>query len=207
MAIRKPAKNTSSIGNELLGVIERVELLEIKKKEIAEQITEEYEQARSRGFNVKVIKGIVRDRKEDEQTLRERQALDQMYRASIGMLHGTPLGEDARKRLSGEDDKPESDGDEQARGGAPEKKPDALGPEEIAKARDAGAQAARDGKRVFDNPYTANDPRRAAWDEGWCAETGTDGMELPKAWRRKEKKKPDDEDGKGDGKPDGDGAP
>ena len=44
-------------------------------------------------------------------------------------------------------------------------------------------------------------PRRAAWDEGWCAETGSDGMDIPEAWRRsKEKKskkdKKDGEEGK-----------
>jgi len=63
-------------------------------------------------------------------------------------------------------------------------------------------QAAREGKRVIDNPYVAGDPRRALWDEGWCAQTGSDGMEIPAAWRRKEKKKPkgdgDGADGKGE---------
>ena len=55
----------------------------------------------------------------------------------------------------------------------------------------------RDGKRVIDNPYVAGDPRRAAWDEGWCTEAGSDGMDVPAAWQRTKPKKA--KKGKGDG--------
>jgi hypothetical protein len=41
---------------------------------------------------------------------------------------------------------------------------------------------------VFKNPYVAGDPRRAYWDEGWCEEVGSDGMDVPDAWRRKPNK-------------------
>jgi hypothetical protein len=64
--------------------------------------------------------------------------------------------------------------------------------ETIAAARAEGSAAAAAGERVFANPYVAGDPRRAAWDEGWCVRKGSDGMEIPDAFRRK--KKPAGED-------------
>jgi hypothetical protein len=81
---------------------------------------------------------------------------------------------------------------------------------DVEAARKAGRDAAKAGAKIIDNPFVAGDPRRAAWDEGWCAETGSDGMEIPEAWRRssakKKRKGKDDEPGEG-GKPEGAGAP
>ncbi|WP_322997473.1 hypothetical protein [Castellaniella sp.] len=54
-------------------------------------------------------------------------------------------------------------------------------------ARQQGEQDSRDGKRIIDNPFVAGDPRRAAWDEGHCKARGSDGMDIPEAWRRKSK--------------------
>lgn len=122
-----------------------------------------------------------------------------MYRAALGMLNGTPLGEAARKRLMGKlPPKPEEPSNEQASSLLKE----TPNTDDLDGARAAGRAAAGEGKRIIDNPYIAGDPRRAAWDEGWCAETGTDGMEVPEAWRRQSAKKK-----RGDGKPEGDGAP
>ncbi|WP_039853188.1 hypothetical protein [Magnetospirillum fulvum] len=56
-----------------------------------------------------------------------------------------------------------------------------------------GRQAAETGKPVSANPFPAGDPRRAAWDEEWCRAAGSDGMEIPEAFRRKKKpQKPKD---------------
>ena len=52
-----------------------------------------------------------------------------------------------------------------------------------------GAEAAADGRPVTANPFPARDPRRAAWDEGWCKADGSDGMDIPEAWRRSRPKK------------------
>lgn len=59
-----------------------------------------------------------------------------------------------------------------------------------------GAEAARAGQPVTSNPFPAFDERRAAWDESWCAELGSDGMEIPEALRPTPKpKKADRPDG------------
>lgn len=176
-------------GNRLLGIVERIEELEAEKAEIAAQISDEKKGAKSAGFDVKAINELLRERRMSKAEREERWAILETYRAAVGMLDGTPLSESARRRLSGEEPKPEtpdaSDTDETPAAPPP--------PLDLDAAREAGRAAARDGKRILDNPFVAGDPRRAAWDEGWCAYTGSDGMEVPPAWRRK---KP----GKGDGK-------
>jgi uncharacterized protein (UPF0335 family) len=43
-------------------------------------------------------------------------------------------------------------------------------------AHELGRQYARDNRPVIDNPFPFGDPRRAKFDEGWRAETGSDGM-------------------------------
>lgn len=39
-----------------------------------------------------------------------------------------------------------------------------------------GRQAFKQDARVIDNPFPFGDPRRARWDAGWRAESGSDGM-------------------------------
>ena len=84
----------------------------------------------------------------------------------------------------------------------PEEAPGAaatITPEDIDEARRRGADDARAGANILSNPFVAGDPRRAAWDEGWCQAMGSDGMELPAALRptkKPKKKKPgEDHDG------------
>lgn len=184
--------HNTSAGQQLRAFVERIERLEEEKQGISEDIKDVKAEAKANGFDVKTINQIVRDRRKSLHQLREEEALLDLYRAALGMLDGTPLGDAARRRLTGED--PEPDGGDDAPPPAPV--PD---PVTLDEARDRGRAAAKDGKRVIDNPFVAGDPRRAAWDEGWCEASGTDGMEIPDAWRRKksEPAEPKEEDGVG----------
>lgn len=170
-------QNSKDHAAELRAIIERLERLEEEKRALSEDIKEVKAEAKARGFNVKSIVRVVKERGETEVQRIEREdaeAQADIYRAALGMLGGTPLGDAARKRL----DRLElADRDVRA---------------------ELGRIAAREGKRVIDNPFTAGDPRRAAWDEGWCQESASDGMDIPSAWRRAAKpKKPasDKDDG------------
>lgn len=175
----------ASTGALLRSFLERVERLEEERKQLADDIRDVKSEARAAGFDLKVFNQMLRERRMDRLERIEFEALCQVYRAALGMLDGTPLGDAARKRLMGE---PESAAPpaEDARQAIPNPEPTI----DLEGAHEAGRLAAREGKRIIDNPYIAGDPRRAAWDEGWCAETGTDGMEVPEAWRRKSKKQP-----------------
>lgn len=172
-------------GDQLLSIIERVENLEERKAEIAADIKEVFAEAKGNGFDPKTIKHIIKLRKMEEAERQEYEGLIDIYKAALGMLDGTPLGEAAIRRLK----KPE-DGDANETIAEPE-------PKEVEKsieeAREMGRDAAATGKSVTSNPFPARDPRRAAWDEAYCAATGSDGMDLPEAWRRKPKRKTEDE--------------
>lgn len=189
--------HNASAGALLGSFIGEIERLEDQKREIAQRIQEKKREAKRAGLDTKVMNQMLRERRMDAAERAEYQSLCEVYRAALGMLGGTPLGDFARKRLMG--DEPEAEAPDAAQA------QEALAPD-LDGARDAGREAARAGKRVIDNPYIAGDPRRAAWDEGYCAESGSDGMEIPAAWRRKPKKKPEPE-GQAEGPDEGEGSP
>lgn len=181
--------------DELRTFIERVERLEEEKATIASDIASVYAEAKARGFDPKIMKRVVADRRMDANLRREMEALLDLYRHALGMDGDTPLGEAARKRMSA----PETSAPVDARKGPPgddgECLPSmpAMDAGSIDEAREKGREAARSGVAILSNPYLSDDPRRAAWDEGWCLESGSDGMEIPPTWRRRPKKKKGDE--------------
>lgn len=179
----------------LLSIVERVERLEEEKRALAEDIKDVYQEAKSAGFDAPTIRALVKERRLSVADRQEREALLQLYRGALGMLGGTPLGEAAISRLMKPPAPPEEDPGPPLPGMAPpaEAAPAAPAPptpDEIAAAKDAGAEAAKAGKPVLANPWGAGDARRAAWDEGWCSATGSDGMDIPAAFRRSTPKKP-----------------
>lgn len=199
----------------LAGYVENYE--DIYRKKASLKLAEKSldAEAKSTGFDPSTIKRVVKARLKtaeqiaaDQAAKAEREALFEIYCASLGMLDGTPLGDAARDRLAKEfKEKPQpkpkkksgrdaaiKDDDEDAPAAAAPAPPATITPEEIEAARDAGGQAHADGISVLRNPYVAGDPRRAAWDEGWCAAAGSDGMDIPAAYRRSAKKKPGDDD-------------
>ena len=171
----------------LISIVERIERLEEERKVLAADIKDIKSEAKSAGFDVKIINQMIRERRMSAAERGENLALAELYRAALGMLNGTPLGEFARRRLTGEAEQPEQPV-EKPKGKAQATAPT---PEQISGARIEGGNAARAGAKIVANPYLAGDARRAAWDEGWCAEAGSDGMEIPPEFRRKAKK-PDD---------------
>ncbi len=212
----KKKEHNQSGADQLRSVVERIERLEEEKAAVASDIKEVYAEAKANGFDTKTLRKLIVERRKDRAQREEEQALLEIYMAALGMLDGTPLGDAARKRLTDEaeeqpeaepDDAPdEKDGDGEGGGGhvaseTPTRSSPVIGEQELEEARVQGREAAKAGKRVIDNPFVAGDPRRAAWDEGWCAQTGSDGMDIPEAWRRKKKPKPAKD---GDGKEGGD---
>ncbi|MFG1319867.1 DUF2312 domain-containing protein [Xanthobacter autotrophicus] len=171
----------SAINNrQLLSYVERLERLEEDKKEIAADIRDVKTEAKSAGFDIKMIGRIMAERRLTPQQRKMERALLDIYRAGIGLLDGTPLGDAARERLMSEEPNAEAE--------TPPAAPEPAEMRTVEEAREEGRTAHQAGARIIDNPYTAGDPRRAAWDEGYCAASGSDGMDIPEAWRRKPKK-------------------
>lgn len=187
----------------LLAIVHELEDIAERKSELARERSETIRRARTLGFDSTVIADMLRERKLSPAQRRNLHALREMYRAALGILDGTPLGDAAVKRLSRSPKDPPEDGatpDDAAPDEPPPEAPSGPTPAEIDAARTEGAAANQQGKPVLANPYAAGDPRRAAWDEGWCSATGSDGMDIPAAWRRETPKKP------GKGKPDDGGS-
>jgi uncharacterized protein (UPF0335 family) len=70
---------------QLLSIIERIENRAAAKKEIADEITEIYTEAKGVGYDVAALKTIVRMRKEDPDKRAEREAHIETYSAALGL--------------------------------------------------------------------------------------------------------------------------
>jgi len=71
---------------ELRQFIERAEQLAAEKKDITDQEKELFAEAKGRGFDVPVMKRVIRDRKIARDALAEREAIEDMYRNALGMV-------------------------------------------------------------------------------------------------------------------------
>lgn len=87
---------------QLRSLIERIERMEEEKAARALDIREIYIEAKSQGFDVKIMRQIVKLRKIDTDERKEQQAILDLYKSALGMLDGTPLGEAALNRLAKE---------------------------------------------------------------------------------------------------------
>ena len=72
-------------GERLKSLIERVERLEEEKAALAEDIREVYSEAKGSGFDVKIMRQIVRLRKMDTSDRQEQEAILATYMAALGM--------------------------------------------------------------------------------------------------------------------------
>lgn len=71
---------------QLKSVIERIERLEEDKAAVSTDLKEVYAEAKGNGFDVKVIRKIVRIRKQDKAKRLEEEALVDLYLSAIGGL-------------------------------------------------------------------------------------------------------------------------
>ena len=80
---------TSEIAaDRLMSFIERVERLEEEKAALMEDIKEIYAEAKGSGFDVKVLRQVVRIRKMDSADRAEQEALLDLYLDAVGMRRG-----------------------------------------------------------------------------------------------------------------------
>ena len=98
-----------SSNNQLKAFIERLEKLEDEKTVISEDIKSVLSEAKSSGFDPKIIKKLLSLRKQDAHKRAEEQAVLAVYMDALGMLADTPLGKAAVARASS---KPEIDEDD-----------------------------------------------------------------------------------------------
>lgn len=70
---------------ELTQFVERVERLEEEKKALADDIRDVYAEMKGRGFDVKVVRQVVRLRKQDHAERMEMEAILELYMSALNM--------------------------------------------------------------------------------------------------------------------------
>ena len=71
--------------DQLRAFIERIERLEEEKKVIADDIKDVYAEAKGNGYDTKVLRQVVRLRKQDSSERQEMEALLDLYLHALGM--------------------------------------------------------------------------------------------------------------------------
>ena len=72
-------------GDRLRTIIERIERLEDEKKALSDDIREIYSEAKGVGFDIKIIRQIVRLRKMDASDRSEMEQVLDVYKRALGM--------------------------------------------------------------------------------------------------------------------------
>lgn len=70
----------------LRSFVERIERLEEEKKALSDDIKEVYAEAKGEGFDVKIMRQIVRLRKMDKADYQEAEAMLELYKRALDML-------------------------------------------------------------------------------------------------------------------------
>lgn len=78
-------ENYRVTANELRQFVERIERLEMEKKDIADQIKEVYAESKGRGYDSKAMRALISLRKKDKDQIAEEEAVLEMYKEALGM--------------------------------------------------------------------------------------------------------------------------
>ena len=72
--------------DQLRAFVERIERLEEEKAALTSDVREVFAEAKSSGFDPKILRQIVRLRKMDRNDYQEQEALLDLYKAALGMV-------------------------------------------------------------------------------------------------------------------------
>jgi len=89
MALQVVDKNAAKTGgiaaDRLRSLVERIERLEEERKALSSDIKDIYAEAKSAGFDVKVLRQLIRIRKQEAADVEEQETLLDVYRRALGM--------------------------------------------------------------------------------------------------------------------------
>ena len=69
----------------LRSLVERIERLEEERKALSSDIKDIYQEAKSAGFDVKVLRQLIRIRKQEAAEVEEQETMLDIYRRALGM--------------------------------------------------------------------------------------------------------------------------
>lgn len=76
--------------DQLRAFIERIERMEEEKAAVSADIKEIYAEAKGNGFDTKILKAVVKLRKQDANERMETEALLELYMSALGMVEAPP---------------------------------------------------------------------------------------------------------------------
>ena len=83
--------NSDSVAqDQIRAFVERIERLEEEKTSISEDIKEVFAEAKGNGFDTKVLRQVIRIRKQDRNERLEQESLLELYLTALGMELGDP---------------------------------------------------------------------------------------------------------------------
>lgn len=92
--------DTQSVAaDQLKSIIERIERLEEEKKALSADVRDKYLEAKGLGFDVKVLRQVVRLRKKSQVERQEEQTVLEVYLHALGMLDGAAAIQDEVERM------------------------------------------------------------------------------------------------------------
>lgn len=77
---------TTPTDTRLEQLIERIERLESEKRGISDDVKDVYSEAKSTGYDTKIMRKMVRLRRMQPQARREEEILTETYKSAIGMV-------------------------------------------------------------------------------------------------------------------------
>ncbi|HEY6431862.1 MAG TPA: DUF2312 domain-containing protein [Acetobacteraceae bacterium] len=82
----KPTTETGGIAaDRLRSLVDRIERLEEERKALGNDIKDIYAEAKSAGFDVKVLRQLIRVRRQEPAEIEEQESLLDVYRRALGM--------------------------------------------------------------------------------------------------------------------------
>ena len=76
--------------DQLRSIVERIERLEEEKQAIADDIKEVFAEAKANGFDTKVLRQVLRLRRQDATERQEQDAIRDLYLHALGMIPEDP---------------------------------------------------------------------------------------------------------------------
>jgi uncharacterized protein (UPF0335 family) len=73
-------------GDQLKSLVERIERLEEEKKVIADDIKEVYGEAKANGYDTKILRKVIAERRRDANERKEEEALKELYYQALDMF-------------------------------------------------------------------------------------------------------------------------
>ena len=96
---KKAVSSEAVASDRLRAFVERIERLEEEKSALAADIREIYSEAKSSGFDTKVLRQVIARRRKDKAEIEEMEALLEMYESALGEYVETPLGRATIERV------------------------------------------------------------------------------------------------------------